>query len=346
MHNLPPSLKSRFLGICQLKQSSIVLPESLDPRVLTAVEEMVANRAARYIFLCTTQAEGHGTARSLGLHPERWSSIVRWVPDEFPDLPHRLEGFYRRRMQSRGKVVDDATARTFGQSPLNQAGYLVAEGHAATALAGCVATTAEVIRAALHTVGLAPGIKTISGSFLMDRRCPGLDQRTLMFADCGVVIEPTLEQLVDIAAASVATFRKLVPDEKPAVAFLSFSTKGSAQHPASEKMAAAAHLFQQRYPAIAADGELQFDAAIVPEIGARKSPGSPVAGRANCFIFPDLGAGNIAYKITQRLGLFDAYGPILQGTAKPFSDLSRGASADDIVMSAYIGMVRDEGGTP
>jgi phosphotransacetylase len=164
-----------------------------------------------------------------------------------------------------------------------------------------------------------------------------------LYADCGVVIAPTDRQLLDIAETSVATWRRLVPDVPPVVAFLSFSTVGSAKHEHQERMAEAAAAFKARCPDVESDGELQFDAAFDREIGAKKAPGSAVPGRANCFIFPTLDAGNIAYKITQRLAGFEAYGPILQGLAKPFSDLSRGSTDADILASAYVNLIRARG---
>jgi phosphate acetyltransferase len=162
----------------------------------------------------------------------------------------------------------------------------------------------------------------------------------LLFADCGVVIEPTVEQLVQIAHASVSTWTTLIPHIPPKVAFLSFSSKGSARHKESEKVSAAAALFKERFPDVVSDGELQFDAAFVPKVARVKAPESPIAGQANCFIFPNLNAGNIAYKLVQRLAGYRAYGPILQGLAKPFSDLSRGASVQDLVTCTYINQAR------
>jgi phosphate acetyltransferase len=234
--------------------------------------------------------------------------------------------------------MDPDALKKLAESPLIQAGNLLYEDHADCVVAGCVATTADVIRAAISTVGLAPGIRTVSGSFLMDRSDVNVEE-TFVFADCGVVIDPSTEQLVDIAKSSADTLQKLT-HKAPVVAFLSFSTKQSADHPAADKVRSAARLFQQKYPTIESDGELQFDSAIIPAVGAKKAPGSRVPGRANCFIFPNLDAGNIAYKITQRLAGFGAYGPILQGLSKPYSDLSRGASPEDIAISAIINILR------
>jgi phosphate acetyltransferase len=228
---------------------------------------------------------------------------------------------------------------------LGAAAELLRDGEVTAVLAGAVATTASVIRAGISGVGLAPGVRTVSGAFIMYRPTPAgpAAPRLLLYADAGVVIAPTVNQLVDIASESAKTWQRIVTPitgEAPVLAFLSYATKGSATHETAARIAEAQALFKQRHPEVASDGEMQFDAAIDAEIGARKAPGSPVAGRANCCVFPDLAAGNIAYKITQRLGGYDAYGPILQGLNKPFSDLSRGSTVADIVMSACINLLR------
>jgi phosphotransacetylase len=163
-------------------------------------------------------------------------------------------------------------------------------------------------------------------------------EQVYLYADCGVVIAPTEKQLLDIASESVKTWNCVFPEKAPVVAFLSFSTKGSAAHEQQEKMASVAAKFKELFPNIESDGEFQFDAAFDSVIGASKAPGSLIPGRANCFIFPDLNSGNIAYKITQRLAGFQAYGPILQGLAKPFCDLSRGSTVEDILASCYINL--------
>jgi phosphate acetyltransferase len=318
----------------------LALPESTDPRVLDAAWQILSYGSARAIQLFGEPDHILGIAKQNGIDLQNYRQALRWSLPSDQDLVRETQAHFKTRAISRGKPLSESETEALGQSPLEQAAYLLSTGRVDAVVAGSVAPTAEVIRAALRGVGLTEGNKTMSGSFAMVREGADKPQHHFMFADCGVVIDPTVSQLVDIATATVATHQALFSGENPVVAFLSFSTKGSATHPFAEKMALAAAEFQARCPDISSDGELQFDAAFVASVGERKAQGSKAAGRANCFIFPNLDAGNIAYKITQRLGGFDAFGPILQGTAKPFSDLSRGASAEDIAVSGLIAMLR------
>ncbi|MEY4631485.1 MAG: phosphate acetyltransferase [Pseudomonadota bacterium] len=330
----------------------IVFPESTEPRTLSAIVRLCDAGAARRVVLLGERKASLAAAETVDgdlrgqLERHAQGTAIEWTGDSIPELQRITHQVLEVAAAAKGKTLDPARHEAMSMAPLYQAGALVRSGHATCALAGAASTTADVIRAALATVGLADGVRTASGSFIMEREGSD-DPQALLFADSGVVVEPDPDQLVDIAAASVSTWEALVPQcgftasgTEPVVAFLSFSTKGSAGHPSATRIAEAAAMFRKKFPHIRTDGELQFDAATVPGIAQRKCPSSPVAGQANILVFPDLNSGNIAYKITQRLAGFNACGPILQGLAQPYSDLSRGSTPHDIFLSALACLLR------
>lgn len=299
----------------------IAMSEGDDPRIVQGA--LAAQRAgiADIILVgpaagVSAQLKACGGAETEGvtIHDPVNSELT----DEFADAFHALR---------QHKGVDIERARREVKNPLVYAAMLVRLGYAAGTVGGAVAATPDIVRAALQVIGKAPDAPLVSSFFLMFP--PSESGRPMVYADCGLVIDPSSEEQAAIAAASCQSCQALL-EEDPKVAFLSFSTKGSARHDAVDKVSEAARLFASQHPDIPSDGELQFDAAFVPSVAARKAPDSAVAGAANVMIFPSLDAGNIAYKISQRLGGYSAIGPILQGLKQPANDLSRGCSAEDV----------------
>jgi phosphate acetyltransferase len=306
------SFRSSLLARAARRKATIVLCEGEDPRVRAAAERLESERVARPILL-----------GGDGLTPARDPRLGR------------IAALLRERRPER--IRDGVHALDVAAEPVNFGAALVALGEADGCVAGAVCTTADVIRAALWAIGTAPGVSLVSSSFYMVLP----QDSVLTFTDCAVVPEPTPGQLAEIALAAARDRSRLVGDS-PRVAFLSYSTKASAKGSLVARMLEAAAHFQQLAPNIVSDGELQADAALDPEVGERKAPGSPLAGRANVLVFPDLNAGNIAYKLVQRLAGAVAIGPILQGLARPMADLSRGATPDDIVeVAAMVALQSD-----
>jgi len=301
------SFRDRVHARARAAQRRIVLPEGDDARIREAAQRLTAN--------------GLGVVELLG---------------DLARDPRATECAGLLRARHPDKFADDAAARAALRHPLVFGAALVGLGRADVMVGGACYPSGDTIRAALWAVGTAPGIATVSGAFYMVR-----DDAVLTFTDCAVVPEPTPEQLADSAIAAARDRRRIVGDE-PVVAFLSYSTKGSAAGPRVERVRRALEILAARRPDFRFDGEFQGDAALVADVARRKAPGSAVAGRANVLVFPDLDSGNIGYKLVQRLGGWEAIGPILQGLARPVADLSRGANADDIVDTAAVAVLQAE----
>lgn len=305
---------------------TLILPESHDERVLRAAEIITKQNIAKVVTI-GNEEKVRTDAKNLGVNLDGVNIIDAEQAKEFNDYSDK---YYNLRKHK--GMVPDVAAKTMKRD-IFYAAMMVREGVVAASVAGSTASTADVMKAGIQIVGMPEGISIVSSFFLMV-----FPDKNYSFADCAVVPNPDFKQLADIAISTADNHKKLTGEE-PFIAMLSFSTKGSAEHELIDKVREAVKIVKEKRPDLNVDGEMQFDAAVIPSIGSKKAPGSTVAGKANVLVFPDLNAGNIGYKIAQRWGKAEAVGPMVQGLKRPFFDLSRGASVDDIVNTSAIALL-------
>jgi phosphate acetyltransferase len=307
------------------KGKRIVLPEAHDDRILKAAEILTNEKIAAVTLI--------GPANEITKQAGKCGVSLQGIELVNPEQSEQLTGFagnYFEKRKHKGIALEQA--QKIMLNPTFFAAMLVEQNFADGCVSGADTTTGDVLRAAFHIIGTPPDTSTVSSDIFMI--APD-STRIWSFADCAVMPDPNAQQLADIAIATADTHRRVI-NEEPRVAMLSFSTKGSAKHKLVDKVIQATNIVKTKRPDILIDGELQADAAIIASVAQKKAPDSPVAGSANVLIFPDLGAANIGYKLTQRIGGCEAVGPIIQGLKKPMNDLSRGCSVDDIVNVAAI----------
>jgi len=312
----------------------LVLPEGTEERIIRTARILLDEKLAARVTLLGKTADIQGIAMAEGISLDG-IDVVHPVID--PHLDNYANVYYELR-KNKGMTAEQAKHDIV--DTLRWGAMMVHLGDADAMVAGAFNTTGDVLRAGLSIIGTAPGIKTASSCFVMTGMDPQFGKDgSMIFSDCAVVPDPLEEQLADIAECAAQSCREFLNME-PVVALLSFSTKGSAKHDLVTKIQNTVEILEKRKPGFVFDGELQADAALVPSILDKKAPGSPVRGKVNVMVFPDLGSGNIGYKLVQRLGKAQAYGPFLQGFAKPVSDLSRGASVEDIVITCAVTLAR------